>query len=1095
MLWGVAYGQSTGYLRYDTVRIQKVGGNSTLIIENATKGVTGGVLTNMGGGRTAFVTPSGGGSTISDSTLQWVTDNGDSTTKRLITNDTARNKSSFTHGRLTIGDSTRSNKSWVAFGTSITTFPTVAYSFVYEGYPYKVSQQHGMVAYNKGVSGSRMNGGDSSMLNRINQIPVYGSTYGAISFEFGTNDAWLNTYDPAMVLFKATYNRVIDTCIARGWPLNKIVILASSYCIKSDYPHVREYATAAMEVAAARGIVGINWFTYMENTGNTNALMYDSVHPNAAGHTVMAQAVYDGINGTIDKVGYLTVNGSMVVADSARFVKGIKTGTQTPVNQIFPNAFYGISYFNDRMYLNGEIDRGSNPVVQITSETNRVGLQVYETGGPTSLLFGGSLRQQNAAADVRTDYKPGEISQYSASTLTITGAGPTDNVLFRNNNGIIFNPPNTSTYDILFKGQTTDSVMIIRPSTNSVGIGGYADSLLTVKLGAHFKRGVRFSNLPIGPGTQALRIDAAGNITRADTTTGGGGGVTSVSAGFGNNFSTITSTGSVIADSTSAGVLSWRRGAKLMDSIATVFTPMTRTISTTFGLAGGGNLTANRTLNVDTTSGGALSWVRGKKIADSLGALISAGGGGTVTSVAAGYGTTFTTITNSGSVVVDSASIATRARVQKGIDSLGGLITGASGWGLSGNSLTAGWEAGHFLGSTNSRSLLLKTNGLLRARIDSAGIAGTYRMYFGTSANYMDYGTTNTNGLTWLVANANFNTSSAVNITSNSTATAAFYNGGMGVGTLSPLAGARLTIAGQGTTTSAINFVSTTDKTTKASGDLVRLSDWLTFTNSSAATNYIAQISGTTAPTSGRVAFYTTGGLLSENSGFTYASSRLSPTYLTLAAGTATAGTAPLLFTSGTNLTSAVAGAMEYDGTNWYLSPSTTRKRMPLTNNVTPSNGQIPIGNGTDYTVANITSSDGSVTVTNGSGTIDVATAGRSWTRNTISTSNATPATIVTIGTTSKESGIIEAHVSGISASGDQIVQTYHFFYKNVSGSMSIGNTGMPTSGTHTDAGLSTASTSFSASGTNILIQVTGVAATGIEWTIDYIKTNVINSN
>ena len=51
-----------------------------------------------------------------------------------------------------------------------------------------------------------------------------------------------------------------------------------------------------------------------------------------------------------------------------------------------------------------------------------------------------------------------------------------------------------------------------------------------------------------------------------------------------------------------------------------------------------------------------------------------------------------------------------------------------------------------------------------------------------------------------------------------------------------------------------------------------------------------------------------------------------SPTaYLHLNAGTATASTAPLKFTSGTNLTTAEAGAMEYDGTQLYFSPSTTR--------------------------------------------------------------------------------------------------------------------------------------------------------------------------
>lgn len=51
---------------------------------------------------------------------------------------------------------------------------------------------------------------------------------------------------------------------------------------------------------------------------------------------------------------------------------------------------------------------------------------------------------------------------------------------------------------------------------------------------------------------------------------------------------------------------------------------------------------------------------------------------------------------------------------------------------------------------------------------------------------------------------------------------------------------------------------------------------------------------------------------------------------LHLKAGTAAANTAPLKFTAGTNLTAAVAGAMEYDGTNLYFSPSTTRQTVYL---------------------------------------------------------------------------------------------------------------------------------------------------------------------
>lgn len=65
MLISVAYGQSVGYLRYDTVRIEKIGGNAELILLNSTRNVTGGVLTNIGNGRTGFVTPTGGTDTTS----------------------------------------------------------------------------------------------------------------------------------------------------------------------------------------------------------------------------------------------------------------------------------------------------------------------------------------------------------------------------------------------------------------------------------------------------------------------------------------------------------------------------------------------------------------------------------------------------------------------------------------------------------------------------------------------------------------------------------------------------------------------------------------------------------------------------------------------------------------------------------------------------------------------------------------------------------------------------------------------------------------------------------------------------------------------
>jgi len=54
--------------------------------------------------------------------------------------------------------------------------------------------------------------------------------------------------------------------------------------------------------------------------------------------------------------------------------------------------------------------------------------------------------------------------------------------------------------------------------------------------------------------------------------------------------------------------------------------------------------------------------------------------------------------------------------------------------------------------------------------------------------------------------------------------------------------------------------------------------------------------------------------------------------YLNIKAGTATAETAPLKFTSGTNLTTPEEGAIEFDGTNLYFTDSTPTRQTLITN-------------------------------------------------------------------------------------------------------------------------------------------------------------------
>jgi len=113
---------------------------------------------------------------------------------------------------------------------------------------------------------------------------------------------------------------------------------------------------------------------------------------------------------------------------------------------------------------------------------------------------------------------------------------------------------------------------------------------------------------------------------------------------------------------------------------------------------------------------------------------------------------------------------------------------------------------------------------------------------------------------------------------------------------------------------------------------------------------------------------------------FGFGSLGLTPSALVnIGAGTATANTAPLKFTSGTNLTTAEAGAVEYNGSNFFMTATATnRRQVALSNVATPTSGYLLVGNGTDWTIT----APGSVTglnyissLTNGVGTTANSTA------------------------------------------------------------------------------------------------------------------------
>lgn len=91
-------------------------------------------------------------------------------------------------------------------------------------------------------------------------------------------------------------------------------------------------------------------------------------------------------------------------------------------------------------------------------------------------------------------------------------------------------------------------------------------------------------------------------------------------------------------------------------------------------------------------------------------------------------------------------------------------------------------------------------------------------------------------------------------------------------------------------------------------------------------------------------------------------------TYLTLRAGTTS--NAALQLTSGSDKTTLTGGEIMYNG-RFAVGIGSSKRRVATTNDAAASNGQIPIGNGSDFTIANITAGYAQ-TVTNGSGSITV---------------------------------------------------------------------------------------------------------------------------
>lgn len=144
------------------------------------------------------------------------------------------------------------------------------------------------------------------------------------------------------------------------------------------------------------------------------------------------------------------------------------------------------------------------------------------------------------------------------------------------------------------------------------------------------------------------------------------------------------------------------------------------------------------------------------------------------------------------------------------------------------------------------------------------------------------------------------------------------------------------------------------------------------------------------------------------------------------------------------------------------------------------TNGQIPIGStGAAPVLANITSTDGSIVVTNGAGTIDLSSTPYKGSATTV---NATTANLITIPLGGAAGTFqFEARVKAYKAAAPAAGAGYNVFgtFTTDGGTATlIGNQDI----FNEDASLSPADAYFIASGNNAVLQVLGVAAFTIVW-------------
>ncbi len=154
--------------------------------------------------------------------------------------------------------------------------------------------------------------GTDDMIDRIGNIPVYNSlTMGLLTIAYGMNDwgssgKWPN-YNPTNYI--ADYTIVLNAAISNGWPVSKILIVSPSYILDAASTFFQDalggaaptrngmldFISAALTVSTTFNTKYCNTYNVFIPNTPSDLITAEGVHPNDAGHLLIARTLYDYI--------------------------------------------------------------------------------------------------------------------------------------------------------------------------------------------------------------------------------------------------------------------------------------------------------------------------------------------------------------------------------------------------------------------------------------------------------------------------------------------------------------------------------------------------------------------------------------------------------------------------------------------------------------------------------------------------------------------------------------------------------------------------------------------------------------------------------